>query len=199
MQRVIMFNGPPHAGKDTAGEFCREFFGENATHAKFTQPVKDRAHSQLGLKVATDHFEALKDVKLDEFEGMTPREYYIRTSERLRQRYGHDVVAKLLVQSLTRAETPFIVNTDLGNDTEANTLMNAYGAENCLLIRIHREGKNFDNDCRTWVRGVNVASFDIPNRTMSQFRGDLEDVLDRFGFRPELTETAPETGMMTVA
>lgn len=199
MQRVIMFNGPPHAGKDTAGQFCHDVFGQNAHHVKFTQPVKDRAHRRLGLDVATDHYEALKDIPLEEFEGMTPREYYIRTSTDLRQKYGYDIVAKLLVQSLARVETPYIVNTDLGNDIEANTLMNAYGRENCLLIRVHREGKSFENDCRTWVRGVNVTSFDVPNETFHQFRGDLQEVFDRYGFGPDGPAREASPGVMSLA
>ena len=148
MQKLVMFNGPPRAGKDTAGKICQEFLGENMTLTKFTTAVKDYAHETLGLNCSSDFYEALKDVKLKEFNGLTPREYYISTSEMLRA-VDIEAVSKMLLELLPDIKTDYVINTDVGMDYEAQGLADYFGAENCLLVRINRDGKSFENDCRT--------------------------------------------------
>ncbi|MBO9428433.1 hypothetical protein [Sulfitobacter sp. R18_1] len=184
MQKLVMFNGPPRAGKDTAGEICQGMLEDDMTAVKFTTAVKDYAHKTLGLNCPTDHYEALKDTPLSLFDGMSPREYYIETSRKLR---ATDIraVSKMLIDKLPAIDTRFVVNTDVGMDYEAQDLVDYFGAENCLLIRVHRAGKSFDNDNRGWVeppKGCTVI--DIHNSTVEDFRKELMAVVDEFSYEP---------------
>jgi len=100
MQKIIMFNGPPRAGKDTAGQICKHLLGEHAHLVKFTDVVKEETHRQLGLSCPNDAYEALKDTPLAEFAGLTPRAAYIETSTRMKREHGPHIVAEMTVQKL---------------------------------------------------------------------------------------------------
>jgi hypothetical protein len=163
MQKIIMFNGPPRAGKDTAGQICADLLGESLTLVKFTEVVKAEAHRRLGLVCHPMAYEDLKDTPLPAFEGMTPREFYIRTSDDMKRVHGPHVVARRLVEKLQSIETPLIVNTDVGYDFEGIALMRHVGRENTLLVRLHRTGKTFDADCRGWVDLPGVETYDVEN------------------------------------
>lgn len=188
MQRLVMFNGPPRAGKDTAGQICQDVLGKDMTLTKFTTEVKNYAHASLGLECEFDHFEDLKDTPLPEFKGMTPREYYIETSRQLRS-VDVEAVSKLLIQKLPEIDTKFVINTDVGMDYEARALVDYYGAENCLLVRIKRDGKTFENDNRNWVSvPEDCPVVDIQNTTKENFLSELKEIIEEFSMEslPEL-------------
>ncbi|EPX84023.1 hypothetical protein [Salipiger mucosus] len=180
MQQLVMFNGPPRAGKDTAGEICRSLIGDmaHADFVKFTTSIKNAAHQELGLAGDAHAFEDLKDTPLSEFRGMSPREFYIDKSERLRAEHGYDIVARLLVRSLETVDADIVVNTDLGMDYEADHLIRHFGAENTTLVRIHRDGHTFDDDCREFVYRDDVDSFDVSNTSFEDFERCVDPILD---------------------
>lgn len=163
MQKIIMFNGPPRAGKDTAGAICQSLLGADAHLVKFTDAVKEETHRERGLVCATDAFEILKDKPLPEFGGMTPRQAYIEKSDRLKKERGPYIVAEMLVDRLAAVKAPIIVNTDLGYDFEGAALRDYVGAPNTTLIRLHRPDRDYSADCRNWVHMNDVASFDVNN------------------------------------
>ncbi|NDV52797.1 hypothetical protein [Salipiger sp. PrR003] len=179
MQKLVMFNGPPRAGKDTAGEICRGLIDKGATVAfvKFTTAVKDATHAEYGLEGAADTFEALKDTPLKEFRGLTPRQAYIDKSERLRAEHGHDIVARMLVDRVRELDADIVINTDLGMDYEAEHLVRYFGAENTSLVRLHRDGHTFEGDCRYYVYRDDVASSDVVNSTVKELTECLAPVI----------------------
>ncbi len=183
MQKIIIFNGPPRAGKDTAGRICAEIFQDLATFVKFTDPIKEEAHLSLGLNCATDAYEELKDVHLPEFLGHTPREYYIITSERLRQ-VRFDEIAVRMLGKVSAIDSPFIVNTDVGFDYEGEALRSYFGSENTLLIKLKREGKSYDNDCRSWVSLPGCIELELENNSIDQLRDDIMQSIENTGFMP---------------
>jgi len=160
---AILLNGPPRAGKDTAVAVLEDAFGTEAETFKFTQPVKDRTHARFGLDCAHDAYELLKDTPLPEFGGMTPREAYIDTSRKLKAEQGEDAVRKLFVETVLGSQAQIILNPDAGDDSEAESVAEALGAENVLVIRISREGHDFSKDCRTWVTSPSLRIVDVTN------------------------------------
>ena len=49
MQKLVMFNGPPRAGKDTAGEICQGMLEDDMTAVKFTMDSTPRGRNCKGL------------------------------------------------------------------------------------------------------------------------------------------------------
>jgi hypothetical protein len=167
---AILFNGPPRSGKDTvANRLAASLPVPNAV-LKFTAPVKDLAHRRLGLHCAIDAYEVQKDTPLPEFRGLTPRETYIRTSEGLKAEKGVTAVADLFVQAMLALPVPLVINPDVGFDYEAEAVADALGPDNVLLVRIHREGRDFSNDCRSWVHVPRIPSVDLVNEEGRQDR-----------------------------
>lgn len=166
--KVILLNAPPRAGKDTGGDAILSFFG--GEKLKFSDPLKDGTHTAWGLSVATDHFESRKDEPADEFGGITPRKAYIDHAEEYMKRlYGHDVYGKILARRITEyPQGTLIVVPDSGFAAEAAPVVERVGAENVLLIRIFRDGKDFSNDSRSYISLPGVQAVEIVNN------GDIE-------------------------
>lgn len=179
---AVLLNGPPRSGKDTASDPLRDLFGDLCESLKFTRPVKDLTHSNAGLDVPHDHFEELKDTPLDEFGGRTPRQAYIETGTSLREKNGDDAVARMFVDMAVKSASPVILNDDVGGDMEAETVANTFGDDRVLVIRVHREGRDFSNDCRDWVRSDRLRIVDVENAEgmRREFQSAVIAVVQRF-------------------
>lgn len=180
MQKVIMFNGPPLAGKDTAGKICKALLGDDVHLVKFTDPLKAETHHRYGLDCANDAYEALKDTPLPEFGGITPRVAYTQVSDDMKRKHGPHCWADILIHDLQRVRAPLIVNTDCGYDFEGMALRDYVGAQNATLVRLHRPNHDYSSDCRGWVYLDDVASFDLTNDLDHMvLRGRLRPIVDQ--------------------
>lgn len=159
---AILFNGPPRAGKDTAVNSLMDVLSDYEI-VKFTGPLKDLTHLNYGLDCSQDAYEVTKDTPLQEFNGKTPRQAYIETSAALKASQGEDAVAQLFVNSILASAAKVILNPDVGDDMEALAVAKALGHENVLVIRIHKDGHDFSNDCRTWVQSSALTIIDVEN------------------------------------
>lgn len=164
-KKIILFNGPPGVGKDTAGDaLLRE--GIDGFKLKFSDPVKHGTHTSYGIYgVSADHFEALKDTSLPEFMWLTPRQAYIDHSERyMKPLHGPEVFGKVYLNTMRRTEAPIIVTSDSGFYDEAMPVVREVGAENVLLVRLHMRGKDFSNDSRSYIELPGVETVDLWNQ-----------------------------------
>lgn len=191
MPKIILVNGPPRAGKDTAQEAVPD-----SVRAKFAQAVKEGTHAAFGLSLTDypmDVFEAVKDEPNTLFFGKTPREAYIAYSEMFMKPFTGDqeVFGKLLIRWIEGVEMewdvynlpplPFII-TDSGFLPEAEALVREYGAENIKLIRVHREGCNFDNDSRSYINldHLDVDSEDVVNEDIGDYKQEIKLIVEDF-------------------
>lgn len=181
--KILLLNGPPRSGKDTAGEFISRRAGPNARIFKFAGVLKDMVHGAFGLYgVAPNHFEDVKDQPQQLFLGKTPREMYISMSEDwFKPLYGKDVYGKFLAQkieSFKNAHGELAIVTDSGFREEAEVLVKTFGAENILLLRVYREGHGFSNDSRSYIdlSDYGVRSYDIDNVDIEEFKKEALSV-----------------------
>lgn len=175
---LILLNGPPRAGKDYAGRILFRILDELRPTAvvKFATEVKERCHAAYrifdvdGEPVPADSFERTKDQPSASFLGRTPRECYIAFSEKLmKPLHGQDVFGRLLLKTIQGFSGPWtFVITDSGFAAEARPLVEHVGASRALLIRLHREGRTFAGDSRSYIELDGVRTVDIVNP------GDLE-------------------------
>jgi hypothetical protein len=180
---VVLLNGPPGCGKDTVASHLVQYlqFGR----MKFAAPIKRMAAALLDMDVAAleRHKDAEFEILCKEIETILPsvigyedakqyeygprdtlRQLLIRISEEyLKPTYGNTFFGRIAVRELRRSAYPLIVFTDSGFNDEAATVTRAIGRGNTILIRLHREGCDFRNDSRSYLRGVAGEERDIEN------------------------------------
>jgi hypothetical protein len=147
--RIVFLNGPPHSGKDTAAEMLAKNFP--ATLRKFAAPLKASAAGMLGETV--EWIELNKDKTDPRLNGQTVRSFIINISEKLiKPLYGDDFFGRCMVGELDKifGETSFVFITDSGFLGEAVPVVNAFGITKCLKVEVHRRGKDFSNDSRSY-------------------------------------------------
>lgn len=167
---LVLLNGPPRAGKDTAARAICEAFPNTAT-LRFSEPLKRAAHALFGLPADTlvDAFEAVKDVPCADFHGFTPRQVYIMLSERgVAPVFGQPHFGRVMATNLRRAERAGVqlaVVPDSGFSREVGPVLAELHPSRVLLIRVHADarGCNFDRDSRSFITVPEVVTLDIAN------------------------------------
>lgn len=177
--KIILFNGPPQSGKDTAAELTQLFLLPSACPlTKFAYPLKHMTHRLFGLDVRPDHFETQKDQPLACFWDKTPRECYIAVSELLmKSLFGKAVWARALIESIADMQTSnppkspdFVLVSDLGFQEEIDLIHTSF--PDTVLVQIARPNCDFSNDSRSYVSpppGVPLVRLDN-----SRTKQDLE-------------------------
>jgi hypothetical protein len=148
---------------------------------KFAATIKKMAAAMLDISDET--IERLKETQLEilsketkitdgafgterfEYgEKDTLRRLLIRISEEfLKPTYGNTIFGRIAVKKLLRSSYPLIVFTDLGFVEEADTVIRSIGRGNTILIRLHRERCNFNNDSRGYLPDIAGENRDIEN------------------------------------
>lgn len=169
---VVLFNGPPRCGKDTAGHYLTYVAKVPRSRVmKFAGMLKRSTHMDYGLppEIADNAFERCKDEPHPAFFGKTPREAYIEKSEKRQKPFlGNDIYGRVLLRRMWRAYQEGIRVfwiTDSGFAEEATPLISAIGVEKFMLVRIHADlrGCNFNNDSRTYIELPGVRTVDLHN------------------------------------
>jgi hypothetical protein len=192
--KVILLNGPPGCGKDYVGKLIADRYLGRVHVDKFARVLKEATHALYGILVhgrpaPHDWFEKTKDVPNGSLFGLTPRQAYIAVSETyMKRHHGDRIFGELLVRDLKirAAGSDFIVITDSGFRGEAEVVVDAFGAANCLMLQIHRSGCSFDGDSRNWV---DLGDLGVKTRVVHN-PGD-EGILEN------LTEVLPQLGCQT--
>lgn len=168
MKKIVLVNGPPRSGKDTAGNILAHYYGAHVT--KFAKRLKEAAHALYDMPdLQHDAFEARKDEPCPEFRGKTPRQVYIALSETyFKPLYGERIFGEMLLQDLVNEEEQLdfegpVVVTDSGFVPEAEVLIEHFGADACLLLRMYRPSHDFSGDSRGYVGLAKVKTIDVHN------------------------------------
>lgn len=169
---LILFNGPPYSGKDTAGK-CLLPLIRDSMILKMAGALKKSTHIDFGMPddLPDDAFELCKDDPHPAFFGMTPRAAYIQKSEERQKPFlGKDIYGKTAVRRLWReyqtGKRVFFV-TDSGFFDEVSPLLGVIPKDDTLLVRIHAEnrGCDFKKDSRSYIELPGVATYDVENNT----------------------------------
>ena len=175
---VIMFNGPPRSGKDSACEIIMEHFPE-VHYAYFKEVLYEETAKILGLnftfwaRVCQNN--NLKDLPmLDLTPGkasglMTPRDILIYLAEKvLKPQHGVDFIARktastivdlIKLQREQSNEAAVIVVPDLGFDYEIDTFREMLPNAHVISVAVYRPGFTFEGDSRNYVKDPNHNIF----------------------------------------
>lgn len=163
-KKIVFFNGPPRVGKDTLVVGLLSKF-PTARNIKFSTPLKTALPVFFGLtENQIDYLEYSKEVPKSYFLGKSWRDIQISLSEN----WAKPIFGKRVFGNITKNiienddDANIFLISDSGFQEEAAALIEHFGKENCLLIRLKREGTNFDNDSRSYWENI----FDIKEITL---------------------------------
>lgn len=163
-KKIIFFNGPPRVGKDTLVTGLLNKF-PTARNIKFSTPLKSALPVFFGLtENQISKLEEDKDTPRDYFLGKSWRTVQISLSEDwAKPVYGKRVFGNITKNIIDNdSYSNIFLISDSGFQDEAGALIDHFGKENCLLIRLSREGTNFNNDSRSYWENI----FDIQEITI---------------------------------
>lgn len=169
--KIILLNGPPRAGKDAIGSML-EMGINRSRRFKFAAPIIAYMRDEFDIQMET----VQKDAPHPRLFGRTPREVAIAYSERMcKPLFGQDYFGKKAIEDIEAARkgcmTDIAIFTDSGFVTEVLPLIERYSAENILVVRVHRLGKNFEGDSRSFWQpppGVKDLDFDNDPKTLRE-------------------------------
>lgn len=178
MAKIMILNGPPRCGKDTAAEAIVSYFGfDVCKHVKFSAPLKDIASSILGYDQRT--LEINKD-KILQGNDISFRDAQIHTYIQLAQVYGEDWLGKWLVNSLDNYDHEFFVVSDGGRAADIRSLLRVIAPNDLQIVQIMREGCTFSGDIRSYISAHNVRTRPIVNKNRETFKAEMIDFAGEF-------------------
>ena len=189
MTKIILFNGPASSGKDTMSNQLATRIPRSLM-VKFAEPLKKMAmHMYCDSDSQKFHHYDSPEEKVKAnvtFLGKSCRQVQIDISEvYMKPVHGQDVMGKFLVKKI-EAESEnhdvFFVS-DSGFRPEAEVLVNEYGAQNILLIRLIRKGEledivpyvKFAGDSRSYI---DLSDLDVKTIDVKNTEGDINPALD---------------------
>lgn len=162
-KKIVFFNGPPRVGKDTlVNGLLRRF--PTSQDIKFSNPFKASLPAFFGLtQNQLDTLEQDKESPKDYLLGKSWREVQISLSEDwAKPIFGKRVFGNIAKNIIDNNSNNIFLISDSGFQEEAAALVEHFGKENCLLIRLKRKDTNFDNDSRSYWENI----FDIKEITL---------------------------------
>lgn len=151
-KKVVFFNGPPRCGKDTVVKRLLKLNIYNSQEIKFSSPLKESLPIFFGLSAEeVNNLEMNKEVSSDLLLGKSWREAQISLSETwAKPIFGKDVFGKIALNKIYSGKKDISFISDSGFLSEAETVINSLGQENCLLVRMYRIGCDFSKDSRSY-------------------------------------------------
>lgn len=164
--KLILLNGPPRSGKDTAARFFARKY--NAKVIALATPLRNIVREMFGVSDLIWRDLVLE--KLDKadpqlcFGGKSFREVQIEVATFIRATYGDDFFIMRCITELQRSSASTIaVISDVGFQIEADLLSAWARPHNTMLLQLEKSGTSFDVDSRSYVNiphGVHAICID---------------------------------------
>jgi len=162
MKYVLLLNGPPRCGKDTAVSFLQIWPG--CQLMRFSEPLKRTIAAFLDQRPT--ELEVGKDEA--RYFGLTYRQWQISMSEDwIKPKLGAGFFGRMLAQRVEESDARLIVVPDSGFVVELEALTEALRSSDTRvgLLRIKRPGTSFEGDSRSFV---------VPPRSC-EFLGEVQN------------------------
>lgn len=179
--KIVLFNGSPGSGKDTFGSLLIEELNTAeytlAEHYSFKEIMFDILCGLFSISRIEwfDRYQTKKEEPWDKLRGMSQREALIALSEKgLKNAFGNDIFGMHMKNRVKSAVDMaeeyeyFTVFTDGGFQEELDPLKEEFGADNIMIVRLHREGHDFSNDSRSLLEDSEVHSIDVKSEGIGE-------------------------------
>lgn len=150
---IVILNGPAGSGKDTIGGILGQVHGWGVE--SFKAPMWEVAKATLGeslfRKFEQDYASReYKEKPLAYLGGISPRQFFIRISEEwCKPTFGQRYFGNRMADTLLSYPGAKVI-TDGGFPAEVEPL--AEVGLHVVIVRLHREGFDFDGDSRSYIR-----------------------------------------------
>lgn len=174
-KKIVFFNGPPRSGKDTiVNDLLKRY--TKVENIKFSNPLKTALPVFFGLsKEQIQLLESEKEIPKDYLLGKSWRGAQISLSEDwAKKTFGLRVFGDITLNIIKNSNNNLFLISDSGFQEEAEALIEYFGKENCLLIRIKRDGTDFNNDSRSYWKNI----YDIEEVTIYNNKS-IEAIVDK--------------------
>jgi hypothetical protein len=176
---IILLNGPPGCGKDTAAGGLEEHLNKRAwlvQHLKMADPLKKAAASFVCE--SPKYFEYDKGGTI--VGRLSKREFLIYLSETtIKPILGRDWLGLMAVKRMTEycklfdaidRDVPRVfVFSDTGFEDEVHPILTEFDSKRVMLMRINRTGCDFKGDSRSYLKNLPIRTVDIPNIDKDEF------------------------------
>lgn len=155
---IVAFNGPPRSGKDTLAAMVVDAMERQIDFApaifleSLSNPLRSIACAMVNRLYSAESYEAFKEEYFERLD-RTGRQLMIDASESfLKPTYGQTIMADLLIQRVRGyPQNSLVLVRDSGFQVEVDPLIQEFGSDNVLVVQVHRQGCDFQNDSREWV------------------------------------------------
>lgn len=165
----IILNGPPDSGKDSLARLFMTTV--DCVHLELKDKLFHIALSTSGIS-STEWFDrynnrTLKELPWDKLGGLSQRQFLIKISEEwVKPVFGPNFFGKEAAKSansyMRQGFGLNVIFTDGGFPEELATMLGVLGEDNVLLVRLHRDGRDFSNDSRSYLPDIK-HTFDLHN------------------------------------
>lgn len=175
--KVVLFNGPASSGKDHAADLIVDEYYMDTKHRRFKDRLFEITSAVYGVpleQLTGPLYERnMKEVPHDCFKGLSTRQALIKVSEEVIKPspLGRNFFGEALADSL---DSELTVVSDSGFFEELLPVVDRVGAENVLVVRIHRPGYSFEGDSRNYLNEGVLNTLDVINVDVYN-EGSLED------------------------
>ena len=152
---IILINGPPSSGKDTAAMFMKKYLLGSVREYKMSTTLKSGLQTLLGLE-QEDWNRMLAYGAKDEPQlplDITPREALIKLSEDyMKVLFGEDIFGHIAVRRLKRmVSADHILITDIGFTYEVIPILEEFGSKKIRILKLSRPNCNYKKDSRSYL------------------------------------------------
>lgn len=176
MGKIILLNGPPYSGKDTAAKHIQNVFPvASPDHNGYKRPALDRMSMPIKKAFAglinaqctpdgiVEPYESHKEEIIPQL-GVSYRQWQIDFSEKfMKPLYGENIFGRSIVPRITRRFAKGIANLvvipDCGFQIEVSEIYSSFDPKDILLMRCHRPGFYFSNDSRSYVHAPKGCTY----------------------------------------
>jgi len=156
----VLVNGPPGCGKDTLVGGLATYI--QFMHLKVSSPLKRMLAAMLNVDLRW--IEENKETKIKVLGYITVRQALIDMSEKyMKLLYGEDVMGRIASDIGRYSPSKLTVTSDSGFSIESERIIYNAGRNNCIIIRLHREGCTFEGDSRHWMPDGLCKTYDLHN------------------------------------
>lgn len=177
---AVIFNGPPNSGKDfICDSLILNSQGGNVKKVEFKKRLYKLVMAIYGIP-ENDFFSIYsdrtkKEQPMEIFGGLSIRQAMIKVSEYvIKPHFGLDYFGEAASSELVDGLNVF---PDGGFVSEFNSIHR--DSDLMLIIRIHADGCNFDNDSRSYIEGYRDAvEFDVFNDKTEKFVEVVNNIIN---------------------
>jgi hypothetical protein len=152
---IILINGPPSSGKDTATGIMKKYLTGSVREYKMSSTLKTGLRELLGIE--DEQWKRLLEYKKKDMpllpEGNTPRRALIELSEMfMKPMFGNDIFGHIAVRRIKRmASADHILVSDVGFTYEVAPMLEEWGPKKIRILMLTRPDCDFVNNSRSYL------------------------------------------------